>query len=99
MIRHWRFWWNTLFLASQYNPPQFVEGLMLLLALLLLGVWSITPNWPYEALAWSYLIGVSASMWVREAIAPSNQARSTQLTALVLLLISIYGFADLIQYL
>lgn len=72
---------------------------MLLLALILLGVWSFTPDWPYQALAWSYLAGVSASMWVREAIAPSHQARATQIAALLLLLISIYGFTDLFRYL
>jgi hypothetical protein len=98
-MRPWSFWWNTLVLASQHNPPQFIELLMLLLALILLGIWSFTPNWAYQVLAWSYLVGVSASMWVREAIAPTHQKRATQIAALLLLLISIYGFADLIYYL
>lgn len=95
----WRFWFNTLILTSQYNPPRFVELLMLLLAIILLGIWQITPNWPYLALSLSYIIGASLSILVREAIAPSPQIRVTQVTAILLLIISIYGFVDLIQYL
>jgi hypothetical protein len=72
---------------------------MLLLAVILLGIWSITPNWAYEVLAWSYVVGVSASMWVRSLLAPSYQTRTTQVTAVLLLIISIYGFSDLIHYL
>ncbi len=94
----WHFWLNTLVLSSQYNPPRFVELLMLLLAILLLGIWQITPYWPYLALSLSYVVGASLSILVREAIAPSPQPRATQVTALLLLIVSIYGFADLIRY-
>ena len=94
----WRFWLNTLVLSSQYNPPRFVELLMLLLAIALLGIWQITPYWPYLALSLSYVVGASLSILVREAIAPSPQPRATQVTALLLLIVSIYGFADLIRY-
>ena len=45
----------------------------------------------------SLVIGASISILVREAIAPSHQTRITQFTALLLLLVSIYGFADLLQ--
>lgn len=72
---------------------------MLLLAIALLGIWSIDPNWPYLALALSYVVGSSISILVREAIAPSSQPRITQVTAILLLIISIYGFTDLIRYL
>lgn len=95
----WRFWLNTLILSSQYNPPRFVELLMLLLAIGLLGAWIVTPNWPYLVLSLSYVIGSSISILVREAIAPSPQMRATQVTALLLLIVSIYGFADLVHYL
>jgi multisubunit Na+/H+ antiporter MnhE subunit len=95
----WRFWFHTLVLSSQYNPPRFVELLMLLLAIALLGIWQITPNWPYLALSLSYIVGASVSILVREAIVPSPQIRATQVTAVLLLIISIYGFADLIRYL
>ena len=95
----WRFWFQAFILSSQYNPPRFVELLMLLLAITLLGIWQITPSWPYLALSLSYIIGASLSILVREAIAPSPQIRATQVTAILLLLISIYGFVDLVQYL
>lgn len=98
-MRPWRFWLNTLILSSQYNPPRFVELLMLLLAIMLLGIWSFTPNWPYLVLSLSFVIGASISILVREAIAPSPQMRATQVTAVLLLIVSIYGFADLVHYL
>lgn len=95
----WRFWLNTLILSSQYNPPRFVELLMLLLAITLLAIWQIVPaEWPYLVLSLSYVIGASISILVREAIAPSPQPRATQITAFLLLIISIYGFADLVHY-
>lgn len=95
----WRFWFHTFMWSSQYNPPRFVESLMLLLAIALLGIWQITPSWPYLALSLSFIVGASLSILVREAIAPSPQIRATQVTAVLLLIISIYGFVDLIQYL
>lgn len=99
MIRLWRFWCNTLIFSTQYNPPRFVEMLMLLLAFALLGVWHLSPKWQYLTLALSYVVGASVSILVREAIAPSHQPHATQVTALLLLIVSIYGFADLIRYL
>ncbi|WP_322505733.1 hypothetical protein [Chroococcidiopsis cubana] len=98
-MRIWLIWWNTLVFSCQHNPPQLIEMLMLLLATMLLGTWLISPHWSYQALAWSYLIGVSASMWIREAIAPTYQARPTQVIAVLLFILSLYGFADLFQYL
>ncbi len=72
---------------------------MLLLAMAMLGMWSITPNWPYLVLSLSFVVGSSISILVREAIAPSPQMRATQVTAVLLLIVSIYGFADLVRYL
>lgn len=72
---------------------------MLLLAIALLGIWQISPQWQYLTLALSYIVGASISILVREAIAPSHQPHATQVTALLLLIVSIYGFADLIRYL
>jgi hypothetical protein len=51
---------------------------------------------PYLVLGLSLVVGASISILVREAIAPSPQRRVTQFTALLLLFISIYGFADLL---
>lgn len=93
-MENWYFWWNSVTL---YDPLRFVELLMLLLAILLLGIWSIIPTWPYLVLSLSYVVGASVSILVREAIAPSHQAPATQVTAVLMLIVSIYGFADVIH--
>ncbi|MCC5647722.1 hypothetical protein LC607_33400 [Nostoc sp. CHAB 5824] len=94
-MRIWSFWLNSFILSSQYNPPRFVELLMLLLAIAMLAIASILPDRPYLILGLSLVVGASISILVREAIAPSPQTRITQLTASLLLIISLYGFADL----
>ncbi|MBD2727844.1 hypothetical protein H6G96_16310 [Nostoc sp. FACHB-892] len=95
-MRIWSFWFNSFILSSQYNPPRFVELLMLLLAIAMLGIASILPDKPpYLVLGLSLVVGASISILVREAIAPSPETRITQLTASLLLIISLYGFADL----
>lgn len=96
-MRFWHFWLNSFILASQYNPPRFVELVMLMLAIAMLAVAMIVPDRPYIVLGLSLVVGAAISILVREAIAPSSQARLTQLTAILLLLISFYGFADLIK--
>jgi hypothetical protein len=93
-MRFWRFWWNSLILSSEYNPPTFIEGLMLFLAMIVLAIWGITHQLPYMVLCLSYAIGASISILVREVIAPSPQTRLTRITALLLLTISLYGLAD-----
>ncbi|BAZ83943.1 hypothetical protein [Dolichospermum compactum] len=102
-MRTWNFWLNSLILFIQDHPHRFVELLMLTLAIALLAVSTIVPDKPYIILGLSFVIGASTSILVREAISPSGhnhtiftQQRFTQLTALLLLGISIYGFADLI---
>ncbi|MEH2161200.1 MAG: hypothetical protein V7K38_09150 [Nostoc sp.] len=95
-MRFWSFWFNSFVLSSQYNPPRFVELLMLLLAIAMLAIATILPDRPYLILGLSLVVGASISILVREAIAPSHQTRITQLTASLLLIISLYGFADLI---
>ncbi|MDM3856191.1 MAG: hypothetical protein PT120_15120 [Aphanizomenon gracile PMC649.10] len=94
---------NSLILFIQDHPPRFVELLMLTLAIAMLTVSTIVPDKPYIILGLSFVIGASTSILVREAISPNGhnhtiltQQRLTQLTALLLLGISIYGFADLI---
>ncbi len=65
---------------------------MLLLAMLLLLIWGITDQWPYLVLSLSYVIGASMSILVREAQVPSSYPRLLQLTAVLLLIISLSGF-------
>jgi hypothetical protein len=89
-MRTCRFWLNTLIWSSQYNPAPFVELLMLLLAMVLLVVWSFVPHWAYLVLSLSYGIGASVSISVREAIARSPQAQVAQLTTIVLIITSFY---------
>jgi low temperature requirement protein LtrA len=96
-MRLWHFWLNTLIVSSQYNPPRFVELLMLTLAIAMLILATILPELPYLILGLSFVVGSSLSILVREAIAPSPQKRITQFTALLLLAISIYGFTDIIK--
>ncbi|MBD2357709.1 hypothetical protein H6G41_24380 [Tolypothrix sp. FACHB-123] len=98
-MRYWHFWLNTFILSSQYNPPRFVELLMLTVAIVMLGVATILPDRPYMVLGLSLVVGASISILVREAIAPSPQSKITKLTALILLFISLYGFVDLMQML
>jgi hypothetical protein len=94
-MRLWRFWWQTLVLSTQYNPPQFVEVLMLMLAIILLGFWSLTGDLPYLVLCLSYVVGSSTSMLVRVAITPQTRFHVTQVIAVLLILISLYTVIDL----
>ncbi|WP_445251656.1 hypothetical protein [Microcoleus sp. LAD1_D1] len=88
---------DTLILSTQHNPPRFVELVMLTLAMILLGLWSVTLQWQYLTLSLSYIIGSSFSILVRESIGPQPQFQLTHLTALLLLIISFYSFAELIR--
>lgn len=94
MIRTCYSWINALVLASQYNPPRFVELIMLGTALIMLTIYTLIAGLPYLILGFSFVIGASASILVRETIAPTPQTKITKLTALLLLVISIYGFTD-----
>ncbi|MBK4731818.1 hypothetical protein JJD41_18370 [Oxynema sp. CENA135] len=97
-MRRWQSWWETLLESSQNNPPVFIELLMLSLAIALLGSWGMTEKWPYLVLSLSYAIGAALSSLVREAIAPSAQAKLTQATAVLLLLVSGLSFVELTRY-
>jgi hypothetical protein len=94
-MRSWH-WWQMIVASTQYNPPQFVEMVMLLLAMFLLFSWSITGNWPYLVLCLSYVVGSSSSMLVREVIAPPRRFQPTTMIAVLLLLMGIYILADFI---
>ncbi len=96
-MRIWRLWIDTLIFSTQYNPPWFIEILMLFLSLILFTSWLITQQNPYLVLGLSFILGCSISMLIREAIAPSPQTRITQVLALLLLIISLYWLADFIQ--
>ncbi|NJL09264.1 MAG: hypothetical protein HC908_00615 [Calothrix sp. SM1_7_51] len=96
-MRTFRFWLNTLFLFSRYDPPRFIEFVMTLLAIIMLVVWTLNPERPYMVLGWSLVVGSSFSILVREAIAPTQETRFNQVAALMFLIVSIYGFAYVFQ--
>jgi multisubunit Na+/H+ antiporter MnhE subunit len=96
-MRIWRLWIDTLIFSTHYNPPWFVEILMLFLSLIMFTTWLITQDNPYLVLGLSFILGCSISMLVREAIAPSPQTRITQVLALLLLIISFCWLTDFIQ--
>ncbi len=98
-MRLWQSQWRTLVALSQQNPPQVVETLMLLLAVVLLLVWTLLHSWPYLVLSLSYIVGASVSILVREAIAPSHRswlARTSTILSICILVLSLYKFANLI---
>jgi len=101
-MRIWNFWINTLISSIEYHPPRFVELLMLMLAIPMLIISIIIPDKPYIILGLSFVIGASTSILVREAMCYNGEnytflieGRITQFAALLLLGISVYGFADL----
>ncbi len=83
MRRHWQFWSNALIRSSSSNPPVFIEGLMLLLAMVLLPLWFLAQKWPYLVLCCSYVIGASMSIFVRESILPSSQSHRNRIIVLL----------------
>lgn len=106
-MRLWHFWLNTLVLSSQYNPPRFIELVMLTLAIALLIISSILPDEPYLILGLSFVIGSSTSILIRESINTNNLSNNdyeptgiyqnlTKIIPWFLLGISIYGFLDVI---
>ena len=68
------------------------------MALIMLTISTFIADLPYLILGLSFVVGASASILVREAIAPTPQTKITKITALLLLVVSIYGFADLLRY-
>ncbi len=68
---------------------------MLMLAMILLGFWSLTGDLPYLVLCLSYVLGSSISMLVREAIIPSPDFHITQVLSVLLLYISLLTLIEL----
>ena len=93
-MRLWQFWWRSLVLSTQYNPPEFVELMMTSLTMALLMSWEFTRLWPYLVLSSSFAIGAATSMWVRELILPSQHSAVVKVLAILLLIYSLYAFAD-----
>jgi hypothetical protein len=98
-MRAWQFWWRTLVLSTQSNPPEFVEHLMIVGTLILGMRWMLTDEWAYLVLSSSFAIGAAVSMWVRETMMPSHRPRIVLILAVAMLFVySFYGFADVARY-
>jgi hypothetical protein len=83
-MRHWRQFWHTLSLLGQYNPPQIVEAVMLMLAALLVMVWASERSMPYLLLSWIYTVGACALIGVRETVIPSAHAKLNRTIATII---------------
>jgi len=98
-MRLWQIWWRSLVFSTQYNPPELVELMMTSLTMALLMSWEFTHLWPYLVLSSSFAIGAGLSMCVRELIVPSPYSGVVKMLAVLLLIYSMYAFADVANYL
>src|SRR5919202_3761483 len=94
-MRYWNWWWRSLIFSIQYEPPGFVEYLMMSFALGLGMKWFFSPEWPYLVLSSSFVIGSAISMWVRELMMPSSRKPRVLASTLLLLAYSISSFVYL----
>jgi hypothetical protein len=94
-MRYWQMTWGRLLNYSQVNPFGFIEVLMLSLAIVLLLVWGMMIQWPYLVLSLSYGIGAGISVLIRSAYFAPTQRRLNQITAIAIILFSLWGFTDL----
>ncbi|MBW4443999.1 MAG: hypothetical protein KME10_22800 [Plectolyngbya sp. WJT66-NPBG17] len=95
-MRRWRSFWHTIEFMSQENPPQLIETLMLALSMVLFSVWIGQEQLAFLLLGLVLTVGACASILVREALIPAIRPRPTQVMATLLMLVSLYGFADLL---
>lgn len=97
-MRLWHFWWRTI--STQYNPPESIEHLMVLLTIALFLRWGFEHEWQYLLLSSSLALGAGASIWVREMILPSHRSRLLMLLLVSgLLLYSFFAGVSLVDYL
>ncbi|BAU11706.1 hypothetical protein LEP3755_22090 [Leptolyngbya sp. NIES-3755] len=95
-MRQWRSFLHTIEFLSQENPPQLIETLMLALSMVLFSVWIAQSELAFLLLGLVLTVGACSSILVREALIPALRPRPTQVMATLLLLVSLYGFADLL---
>ncbi len=86
-MRYFRSWWDGLVFSSRHNPPQLVEAAMLIFAMLTFLLWWVRQDWQYLVLYISYIVGVTASILVRETVAPSPQTHLIRFAAVGSLLV------------
>ncbi|MGA7933143.1 MAG: hypothetical protein WCA35_06320 [Kovacikia sp.] len=93
-MRRWQFWWHDLMFAARQNPPQLVEGVMLILAAVLCVAWFLLQRWQYLVLCLNYIVGAIAVILAREFVSPSPHTHQIRLTAVfsLVLLLSLTGY-------
>lgn len=96
-MRYWQLWWQSLIFSIQYDPPGFVEYLMMSFALGLGMKWFFSPEWPYLVLSSSFVIGAAISMLVREWLMPSSRKPMVLVSTLLLLAYSFSSFFYLVR--
>ena len=71
---------------------------MILLSIVFAIQWVLFDGWPYLVLSSSFALGAGVSMWVGEIVMPSSRPRVALVLAIgILLLYSVYAFADLVR--
>jgi hypothetical protein len=99
-MRGWQAFWRTIVFLGQENPPQLIEILMMSLTVVLFSFWLISPDSLYLVLGLVYAFGSGASILVRESRLVTNRPHFGQVATIslasLLLLISLYGVADLV---
>lgn len=92
-MRICRFWWHTLQVSVQQNPPQFIEIVMLVLASILMLAWIILQQQPYLILGVGYTLGSAASIWVRELTSPHPPRRIFHASIILGLTLILFGLS------
>ncbi|OKH55236.1 hypothetical protein NIES2101_04525 [Calothrix sp. HK-06] len=93
-----RYWFSTFVLISQHNPHEFIENVMLAIAMIMIIASMIFPaQKPCMALGLSFAIGGAMSILVRQAITPSVRVRFLKIGATLILIIGLCGFIDLLH--
>ena len=93
-----RYWFSTFVLISQHNPHEFIENVMLAIAMIMIIASMIFPaQKPYIALGLSFAIGGAMSILVRQATTPSRRASVLKIGAILILIISLYDFINVIN--
>ncbi|MGD1871874.1 MAG: hypothetical protein ACFB02_02360 [Mastigocoleus sp.] len=93
---------NNLYLLSQYNPPKFVELLMMSLAFIMFAIWTVQrTQLPYVILGLAFVISASSSILVRQLTTPKTPiyrpSRLGYFLAIALLIASIFGLIHILQ--
>lgn len=83
-------WLRGVAIASRQDPPRFIELMMLCLAIFSLVAWSFWESSYFLVVCVSYILGASASILVREMIAPSPNTRLVRCIVVLSALVALF---------